>query len=408
MNNENNNGPFQRGEMETAQPEVTLGVSPKPIYSNENSSVGGNVQVSSPSNNVVEEQNTQVDINGSTPNVSEPINIANPTPISETPASEPKKKGKGGLIIIILVLLIIVAALLIFVFDVFGLKNDKDIQNKENEKTNEVSSNNDAENNNDDDETNTNESSNPINEGDGLSNNLTPIRNSLDLENETKLTKATIANSEVKKLYKYVKASADNNFCEVGNYYNNPFKIDDDYLIELALYRYAIKEDPNYHASQMGASVSEDYVYEGLKYLFNINKEDITFVNEKQYGHSSYSNSTKSFIIGTNSGFGLSYTTLLYGYEEKDDGIYLREVKAEGGSNDGGIFRYEFKKSTYTYDLKDFSNFYFTEENKDSFEQIEYVFKKNDEGKYYLSAVNNLNFIEDTESCVINNSNIED
>ena len=44
-------------------------------------------------------------------------------------------------------------------------------------------------------------------------------------------------------------------------------------------------------------------------------------------------------------------------------------------------------------------NYKFTDENVNKFPQLKYTFKKNKNGKYYLSDIVNLNFEEDYENC---------
>ena len=105
--NDENNSQFQRGGIETAQPEITAGVSPKPVL------------------NVAQQDSSNTNLNSK----------------SETPSSSPKKKGNGSLIAAIVFLLVVVIFVLVFVFDIFGLKKNTAEPKKENEKTSENAGN---------------------------------------------------------------------------------------------------------------------------------------------------------------------------------------------------------------------------------------------------------------------------
>ena len=89
MNNKEKDNSFKRGKMETAQPALVLGVSPKPILS------------STPSN-----------LESSIPNNKNDIQTS----------ESATKKGKKTIALVLIFMLLSVAVLVsIFVFDIFGL-----------------------------------------------------------------------------------------------------------------------------------------------------------------------------------------------------------------------------------------------------------------------------------------------
>ena len=96
-------------------------------------------------------------------------------------------------------------------------------------------------------------------------------------------------------------------------------------------------------------------------------------------------------------------------YNETEDEINLTVVKAEILSSTetiyddevitqyAGIYRYINNNSLVIKNNTE--NFKFTDENVNKFPQLKYIFKKNKDGKYYVSDIVNLNFEEDYEEC---------
>lgn len=242
----------------------------------------------------------------------------------------------------------------------------------------------------------------------------------------TSIENVVIKNSEVNKLYNYVQASLNSNNVCLGYYYQNPFKnhtLKD--KISLVLINYVdnnIKEIDNNFLSRIISNdreflkvnyqyyVDENYVKNGMKTLFNIDVNE--FSNEDNYGVWKYRNDAKAFVQGSGGGdYEGKIIQQVIEYQELDNEVILTVVKAEILSSsqtiigeDGetiksaGVYRYVNKNSTLVFDNVT-NNFEFTKENINKFPQLKYVFKKNDNGKYYVSDIINLNFEEDFVDC---------
>lgn len=243
-----------------------------------------------------------------------------------------------------------------------------------------------------------------------------------DLKKETPLKEMEIKNSEVKKLYEYTQASLKSNYVCKGYYYSNPFKnhtLEDKISIVLINYAENYKKEVNDKFVQqlskeeqdevkMMASeyyVSPDDVKKGMKLIFNIDINE--FDAEKSY--SGYVFLSKSGVFVQKHGGGAYEDDIIQqiiDYKELSDEISLTVVKAEVNryDDDGfprGVYRTINKLNTLVY--KDVTNeFKFTKENVSKFPQIKYVFKKNNNGKYYVSDIVNLNYEEDFYDCANN------
>lgn len=234
-----------------------------------------------------------------------------------------------------------------------------------------------------------------------------------------------IKNSEIKELYNYVQPSLKSNNVCLGYFYQNPYKNHTmDSKISLVLLNYAEKyektidekflqkiseSDRELVKNSSDYYVEPDIVKEGLKILFNI---DIDKFDNKNYALWQYRDDANAFVNGSGGGnYSAKVVQQVIDYNELNDEINLTVVKAEilsspqniiGPSGEttkpAGIYRYV--NNTNTLVISDnIENFEFSNDNISKFPQLKYVFKKNTNGKYYVSDIINLNFEEDYEKC---------
>lgn len=133
-----------------------------------------------------------------------------------------------------------------------------------------------------------------------------------------------------------------------------------------------------------------------MKLIFNIDIQN--FSNDKSYGTWTYNVSTNAFISGNGGGgYDAEPIQQIIEYNELNDEINLTVVKAEL-SYDNNVYRYVNNPNTLVFEnITD--NFEFIKENVNKFPQLKYIFKKNNDGKYYVSDIINLNFEEDFVNC---------
>lgn len=242
----------------------------------------------------------------------------------------------------------------------------------------------------------------------------------------TPIGNVVIENSEVKDLYNYVQASLNSNNVCLGYYYQNSFKnhtLED--KISLVLINYAnnyIKKIDDEFLSKIPEGerefikvnylyyVDENYVKEGMKTIFNIDID--LFNDENNYGVWKYITDAKAFIQGFGGGdYSAKIIQQIIEYAEIEDEINIVVAKAEilpssqtiidengQKTKSAGVYRYMNKNNTLVFENVTY-DFRFTKENVDKFSQLKYVFKKNDNGKYYVSDIINLNFEEDFVDC---------
>lgn len=243
---------------------------------------------------------------------------------------------------------------------------------------------------------------------------------------ETTIDNVEIKNSEVKELYNYVQASLNSNYVCLGYFYQNPFKnhtLEDKISLVLINYasNYKKKIDDNFLNKlpidkQEFIKVNSEYyinaidVINGMKLIFDINIQN--FTNDDNYGTWTYNSSTNAFISGNGGGgYDAEPVQQIIEYNELNDEINLTVVKAEILSSSQTIIgangetikpagAYRYVNNSNTLVLENITDdFKFTKENVSKFPQLKYIFKKNDNGKYYVSDIVNLNFEEDFESC---------
>lgn len=235
--------------------------------------------------------------------------------------------------------------------------------------------------------------------------------------NENKLDNLEIKNSEVKELYSYISASINSHNVCLGYYYQNPFKnhtLED--KISLVLINYGIKHRKNIDNNflkkfnendQKNIKTNSEYyidadvIKQGMKKIFNIDISEFKERNEpNNYYHGYYYRKDVNAFISVSGGGGYEAEIIqqIIEYNESDNEINLTVVKAEVGYEDDHVYRYINNKKTKVFENID-NNFQFTNENVTKFPQIKYIFKKNNNGQYYLSNIINLNFEEDFENC---------
>ena len=228
---------------------------------------------------------------------------------------------------------------------------------------------------------------------------------------ETTIDNIEIKNSEVKELYNYVQASLNSNYVCLGYFYQNPFKnhtLEDKISLVLINYasNYKKKIDDNFlqkisqNERDLVKNSGEYYididdVKDGMKLIFNIDVQK--FDNNANYAWN-YRSDVNAFVeIMGGGGYDAEPIQQIIEYNELNDEINLTVVKAELGYDDN-VYRYVNETTTLVYENAS-DNFKFTKENVSKFPQLKYIFKKNDNGKYYVSDIVNLNFEEDFESC---------
>ena len=245
--------------------------------------------------------------------------------------------------------------------------------------------------------------------------------------NENKITgtpieEVTIKNSEVKELYNYIGASLESNYVCVGYYYQNPYKnhelkdkislvlinyaskyqkkIDDEFIKKIS------KDDQDIIKTGSEYYIEPKVVKEGLKLIFNL---DVDKFDDSYIGWT-YRSDANAFVQVMGGGsYPGDIVQQIIDYNETEDEINLTVVKAEILSSTetiyddevitqyAGIYRYINNNSLVIKNNTE--NFKFTDENVNKFPQLKYIFKKNKDGKYYVSDIVNLNFEEDYEEC---------
>jgi len=229
---------------------------------------------------------------------------------------------------------------------------------------------------------------------------------------ENSIDDIVIENSEVQELYNYVQANLNSNSICLGYFYQNPFanhtledkislvlinyasnyeeRVDDNFLQQISQNdREHIKVNSLYY-------INADRVREGMKLIFNIDVDE--FDDEANYKWHYRSDADAFVSIDGGGAYPANPIQQIIEYNELDDEINLIVVKAELDRVDGNVYRYAIKTNTLVFENAA-DNFQFTKENISKFPQLKYIFKKNDNGKYYVSDIINLNFEEDFEDC---------
>ena len=147
-----------------------------------------------------------------------------------------------------------------------------------------------------------------------------------------------------------------------------------------------------------------------MKLIFNIDVQK--FDDNANYYAWDYRSDVNAFVeIKGGGAYQAEPIQQIIEYNELNDEINLTVVKAEilsscqkiiGANGEtikpAGAYRYVNNSNTLVLEnITD--DFKFTKENVSKFPQLKYIFKKNDNGKYYVSDIVNLNFEEDFESC---------
>ena len=228
---------------------------------------------------------------------------------------------------------------------------------------------------------------------------------------ETPLDKVEIKNSEVKELYKYVEANIHSNYVCLGYFYQNPFEnhtlkdkvslvlmnygynkyekeIDDEFLKKIS------PSDREHIKVNRVCYIDADIIKNGMKIIFNI---DISNFEETNYYNWEYRKDVDAFLlVGGGGTYPAFLVQQIIEYNELDNEINLIVAKAE--IDDDNIYRYVNNQDSLVYENYN-GDFKFTKENVNKFPQLKYVFKKNENGNYYVSDIINLNFEEDFENC---------
>ena len=231
-----------------------------------------------------------------------------------------------------------------------------------------------------------------------------------------------IKNKEIETLFSYVQPNVYTSVC-LGFFYQNPFKnydLEDKISLLLNTYTEELKkeiddvfldkisseDERNTILNTSMYYIEVDIIKKAMKEVFNIELNNYTFDEDKNYHNYKYLKEVNAFIdIPDDNKYLGQILQQIIDYKEKKNEIALTIVKAEIVSNEensqlvNGAYRYSIKENTLV--LKDVNddNFYFTKDNIDQFPQIKYVFKKNKNGKYYVSDIINLNYEEDYEKC---------
>lgn len=247
-------------------------------------------------------------------------------------------------------------------------------------------------------------------------------QNNNEQNQEKDINNIVIKNQEVKDIFQYVRASLKGGNLCLGMYYYNPYE-NHDVLdkIDLVLLNYAtsnkiddkflsnFNSDDAYDIKWSHTHYKKaDEVRKGLKYLYNIEYNDFSNFKSHEY---IYLGEVDAFVDVMGSGGYRDLVEQVIDYNELDSEINLTVVKAEvrtvveymGTNKDTvypkGIYRNIYDKNTLVYENMSMEEFKFTKENIDKFNQLKYIFKKNNEGKYYLSNIINLNYQQDYTKC---------
>ncbi len=223
-----------------------------------------------------------------------------------------------------------------------------------------------------------------------------------------------IKNNEVREIYEWTKPSLESGVICLGWFYQNPYSNHSFYdriSIVLVGYGNAHKNELNENVlkeltNEERNSVLSTYQYyisgkvirDKMKEFFNEKVE--YFDDGKQYHTWYYHEKSDLFLLKEMEKVPYNFETKqeVFSYEEKNDTITLKVVKAEYDENSKKIYRYIFNQETFVLE-QDPKTFEFTKENINQFPQLEYIFKKNKKGHYYLSDIQNLNFKDDFENC---------
>lgn len=239
------------------------------------------------------------------------------------------------------------------------------------------------------------------------------------INGEIILEDAKIQNQEIENLYSYVSPYLySSNVC-LGFFYQNPFEnhdlddkislllisygeqfkkaIDDDFLNKIK-----DKNERNKIENTSFYYIEVEVIEEAMKLIFNISLDDYKFDQIKDYYRYRYIKDANAFVDTLiDEEYKSQVLQQIIDYNETSSEINLTVVKTEivSDSKLNGAYRYANKKDTLV--IKDITDeeFYFTKENINKFPQVKYIFKKNKDGKYYVSDIVNLNFFEDFEKC---------
>ena len=228
---------------------------------------------------------------------------------------------------------------------------------------------------------------------------------------ETPIDNVIIKNSEIKELYNYVQPSLNSNWVCLGYFYQNPYKnhtlankvslvlinyaekykkkIDDNFLQKVSQSdRDLVKNSSEYY-------IEPSVVKDGLKLFFNI---DIDKFDDNANYAWDYRSDVNAFVEIMGGGdYQAEIFQQIIDYNELSDEINLTVAKAELGY-DNNVYRYVNKENTLVFNNNS-DKFKFTKENVNKFPQLKYIFKKNSNGKYYVSDIINLNFEQDFAEC---------
>lgn len=259
---------------------------------------------------------------------------------------------------------------------------------------------------------------------DKLNNNTYNDVNNNTVNQTDNIDEIVIDNTEIKELYNYTQASLNSNYVCLGYFYQNPFKnhslidkinlviinygknyqkeIDDEFLLKIN------EEDRELVRNSSEYYVDANAIKKGLKLIFNI---DIDNFDENENYYWDYRKNIDAFISISGGGdYDGEIIQRIIDYKELDNEINLTVVKAEILTspimfNNGektlptGIYRVISNENSLVYENMSKDDFKFTRENIDKFPQIKYVFKKNDNGNYYVNDIINLNYEEDYVAC---------
>ena len=224
-----------------------------------------------------------------------------------------------------------------------------------------------------------------------------------------------IKNNEVREIFEWTKPSLKSGVICLGWYYQNPYSnhsLYDRIAIVLIGYGDAHKKELNGNVlrslmNEERNTLLDTYQYyitgsevrDKMKEFFN---EKVDFFDDgKQYHNWFYHEKNDLFLLKKTEEEEFKYFRTkqeVFSYEEKKDTISLKVVKADYDDYDKRFYRYFFNTETYVLE-QDPKTFEFTKDNINQFPQVEYIFKKNKKGHYYLSDIQNLNFQDDYENC---------
>ncbi len=225
--------------------------------------------------------------------------------------------------------------------------------------------------------------------------------------NGTPLGNINIPNNEIKELYDYVKVDQpENSVCFINYYIKHFDKTNINDLVDIVIKRYGEKysqeitnevlnkfdvEERDFIKNNSMYYIKGEVIRRGMKEIFDINISKL-----EQHPSSinwGYSEEADIYVDGSGGGGydGYFYSQII-DYKVENDNVYITTVKAELHENNN-VYRYSNDENTLVY--KNVKDFKFTKENIKLFPQIQYVFKKNNAGEYYVYDIVNLNFQKD-------------